>query len=159
MNEYEEAVNLMNQYKDWQRFAGPRPESLIYKAERRLNLLFPPSYRRFLLEYGAGYFGSQDFHGVIGENFDESGSPDAIWETIQLRNQFALPNELVFVRNGGGIGFDYFIHVGVGTNENAPIVTYIAPVNASKQEPMVIASDFSDFLLEAVQKEIEWNTK
>ena len=35
-------------------FEGPKPESLVARAEAALGLTFPPSYRQFLLDLGCG---------------------------------------------------------------------------------------------------------
>ena len=60
-------------------FVGPRPEKIVAAAEERLGLKFPQTYRHFLLSLGAGNFGSEEFYGVIHENFENASVPNGIW--------------------------------------------------------------------------------
>ena len=46
-------------------FHGPVPEAAIVAAERELGLRFPPSYRRFLGDHGAGMLHRFDIHGLF----------------------------------------------------------------------------------------------
>ena len=56
--EYSEAVELMNKRPEvGADFVGPRTEALVEAAERALGLKLSATYRRFVLEYGAGNFG------------------------------------------------------------------------------------------------------
>src|SRR5260370_37232531 len=79
---YEQAVQFMRQFPDLMDFVGPRSESLVSTAEQFLSIKFPPDYRRFLLEFGAGSFGSFEILGVIRENFENSKVPNGIWYTM-----------------------------------------------------------------------------
>ena len=49
---FEDAVNIINSVSDYAEFSGPVSEELIQKAESILGVKFPPSYRRFLKEFG-----------------------------------------------------------------------------------------------------------
>ena len=59
-----------------------------------LGLEFPPSYRRFVLDFGAGSFGASEVYGVIDSNFENSSVPDAVWCTLDVR-EFDLTLDLV----------------------------------------------------------------
>ena len=83
MQEYETAVELMNQYPQHQDFMGPRDENLIRKAEEILGLRYPPIYRRFLLEYGAGGFFGFEVYGITTRAIS-----NGVWYTLQLRERF-----------------------------------------------------------------------
>jgi hypothetical protein len=50
---------------------GERPEALVDPAEQTLGLRFPPSYRAFVRELGAGDAGGEEFYGVI-DDFENS---------------------------------------------------------------------------------------
>jgi antitoxin YobK len=63
MKAYEEAVFLMKTKPDALYFEGNSSDKLIEDAEQRLNVRFPPTYKRFLTEYGAGSFGGSEFYG------------------------------------------------------------------------------------------------
>ena len=97
MHDYEIARALMAEHHAWCDFEGPRSEELVALAESKLDLTFPPTYRRFLLEYGTGTFGTAEFYGVIHDKFENSAAPDAIWYTLSERRQGRLPRNLVVV--------------------------------------------------------------
>jgi hypothetical protein len=65
---------------------------LVLKAESALGLKFPPTYRKFLLEYGCGNIFGMEFYGVVDDNFINSSIPDAIWITLNERKTSNLPN-------------------------------------------------------------------
>jgi hypothetical protein len=46
-------------------------EKEIVCAERELDLLFPPSYRSFLKEFGWGYFGSLELIAGLGADIPQ----------------------------------------------------------------------------------------
>lgn len=81
--DYERAVGFMKKHPELRHFVGARSETLVKAAEEKLDLTFPPSYRRFLLEFGAGSFGASELYGVIDENFENSSAPNGIWCTLQ----------------------------------------------------------------------------
>jgi len=156
MHDYEEAVKIMAKYPDKQSFVGPRPESLIQAAERALGLGFPPTYRRFLLEYGAGGFGSSEICGVIDDDFEHSSVPDAIWYTLIERSEARLPNDLIVIYEVGD-GELFCLDLGAKENEEAPVVAYqpgIPPEKQGRERREIIAKDFGEFLLQIVQREV-----
>ncbi len=142
----------MSQRPDLQRFVGPRSEALVQTAEKALGLKFPTPYRRFLLEYGAGSFGSSEIYGVINEDFTHSSVPDAVWCTLNERREGGLPpNLLVIYSDGAGT---FFCLDCSGDKEGAPIVAYYLGFPSEQQPKEVIAKDFGEFLLQVVQEEI-----
>ena len=64
---------------------GPRPEELVAAAERALGLEFPPGYREFVLDLGAGDVGGEEFFGVVDDGFEDSAIPDGVWLTLRER--------------------------------------------------------------------------
>lgn len=78
---YLEAKELMQKNKEKGFFVGPRSDELISLAEDTLRIKITGFYRDFLKTFGAGYFGSQEVYGVIGDDFENSSVPDAIWFT------------------------------------------------------------------------------
>lgn len=82
-------------------FLGKRSEILVQKAEHALGLTFPPTYRRFLLDWGTGCILGQEFCGVIHDDFFEKGSSDAIWLTLSQREEFNLPHKFILIKEDG----------------------------------------------------------
>ncbi|MCZ7567371.1 MAG: SMI1/KNR4 family protein [Ardenticatenaceae bacterium] len=155
MRDYELAANMMEEHPNTMDFIGPRPESLVRTAEQALGVTFPPTYRRFLLEYGAGGFGSSEIYGVIDENFEESSIPDAIWYTLTERKEVNLPNGLVVIYAVGDGGL-YCLDLQSKKVDEAPVVVYEPGLPNEEQFYEVVAKDFGEFLLDLVQREINW---
>lgn len=125
-------------------FAGPRPPALIDKAEAALGVRYPESYRRFLLEYGAGSVGSAEFYGVIDENWDDSSVPDGVWCTLSERHQSGMPDHLVVIGDTGS-GMLYVID----TSEPGGPVYVLAPWDLAGVRQRV-ADDFGEYFLQRV---------
>lgn len=154
LTEYEQAVAAISEHPHLRDFVGPRPEHLVEAAERMLGLRFPPTYRRFLLEYGAGSFGSAEIYGVIDANFEHSSVPNGIWYTLSERKESSLPTEMVVIYNDGmGDLFCLDCHLKNGQDE-ASVVTFQPGFPAHDQHSERIADDFGSFLLELVAREI-----
>lgn len=151
--EYQQAAALMSEHSDLQDFVGPRPENLVQTAEQTLGLRFPPSYRHFLLEYGAGSFGSAEVYGVIDGNFSSSSVPNGIWYTLSERRGSDLPSSMVVIYNDGA-GDLLCLDCADQDGGEAPVVTFQpgAPLEIQRRE--VIAPDFGSFLLNLVKTEI-----
>jgi SMI1-KNR4 cell-wall len=124
----------------------PASEELIAKAEARLGLAFPPSYRRFLAEVGVLRFASKDVFGLYSDDFDHNAAPCVVLMTLSER-KFGLPPSYVVV-----------YAVGEGTLYAIDTVDAISSVVAwrSATAPVeFVAPNFGEFLLETVESEIE----
>ena len=145
MADYVSAKAILTANKSRADFVGPRSEVLIRKAEDFLNIQFPPTYRQFLLDYGAGNFGPEEFFGVIDEDFESSSVPDAVWYTFTERKEVNLPGEL-FVIGETGTGELYCLDLN---KSHGPVVIIDPGADISKQKE--IANDFGAFLLNRIQ--------
>jgi hypothetical protein len=152
--DYENAVDLIEQHSDLVDFVGNTTEKLVGKAERQLGLKFPPLYRKFLLDFGAGNFGSEEIYGIIKDDFENSGIPDAVWFTLKQRMEMNLPHNLVIVYHTGGEEM-FCINTGRQNNLNeSPIVIYKIGVRPEHQFYETVANDFGEFLLQRVCMEL-----
>jgi len=157
--DYDQAVALMSQHWGMQDFVGPRPEPLVKAAEDRLGVRFPPSYRRFLIEHGAGSFGSSEVYGVIGTSFDQSSVPDGIWYTLSERKESNLPSTMVVIFNDGSGDLFCIDSAASRPDGEAPVVRFQPGIPVPTQRPEVIARDFGSFLLDVVRREISRTTR
>lgn len=57
--DFQQALRIVDENPGRAAFVGGRDEMLVAEAERALGVEFPPSYRRFLEELGAGSFGGR----------------------------------------------------------------------------------------------------
>lgn len=152
MQHYETAVRLMKAQPELCEFAGPRPESLVQKAEQRLGFRFPPTYRRFVLEYGAGNFGSAEIFGVIADDFEQSAVPDGVWYTLQERTMVALPPNLMVIHNDG-MGNLGCLQAMPEAEREGSVILYRPGAQFGNQRSEVLAADFGEFLLDLVKGE------
>jgi cell wall assembly regulator SMI1 len=148
MEHFREAVRIITANPDLNYFSGPKPEALVRKAEAALGLVFPPTYREFLLQYGAGGFGGSDFCGVSKDDFVNSSWPDGIWMTLQTRQRWALPHSYIIVSNDG-MGDDYCIDTADG---NGRIVLFQPGLSLDHQVREVVAEDFGEFFLQIITR-------
>jgi hypothetical protein len=155
MEDYDQAVKLMARYVTKQHFSGSKSENLIQKAERKLALTFPPTYRRFVLEYGAGSFGSSEIYGVIDEDFEHASVPDAIWYTLSERDESGLPHNLVVIANDGAGTLFCLDCKSSSEMEGYPVITFEPGYSLEEQKNEIVARDFGEYLLKEVLWQIE----
>lgn len=134
-------------------FVGPASESAIREAEKSLGVVFPSSYRRFLMKFGA----------ALGEGFESAGlfeqTGDAeppqwthvVNQTLRLRraSHHQLPLGLIAV-SGDGEDHVYYIDTSRRRADGESPVVAIGP----SADNVVIAESFSDFVILAHQGRI-----
>lgn len=147
--EYSEAVELMNQRREvGPDFVGPRTEALVAAAERALGLRLCTTYRRFVLEFGAGNFGAFEVYGVTTENFDVASVPNGIWLTLRKRETIGLPHNFVVVGSDGMGGY-YCLNNEENDEDGEVIVYYPGVIHQEK-----IANSFGEFFLNGIQEQM-----
>lgn len=128
-------------------FEGEKPDSLVAKGEAALGLTFPPSYRRFLQEFGCGSVNGFEVYGLIDDNFADSAIPNAIWLTLTERAECGLDPGFVIVGEGGdGVYLAIDTRVVDGAGESP-----VARISPDSREYERIAASFGDFLLEEIK--------
>jgi hypothetical protein len=80
---------------------GPVNEVEVVAAEETLGLVFPASYRAFLLRYGSGIIGSHEIYGLGGK---QTSVPHLLWLIDDLKKSgLKRPPQLVpFHAEGDG---------------------------------------------------------
>lgn len=122
-------------------FEGEKSSELIKKAEKVLGLAFPPTYQAFLKRYGCGDIAGFEIYGILHENFNDSGIPDAVWLTLDERRSTNLPLSLVLVSDVGD-GSYYAIDCGSRNDEgDCPVVIWTQGGTQTEQ----VHSDFGEF--------------
>ena len=145
MKDYLSAVDLINASGDGD-FEGAKPDSLIEKAEKVLNLIFPPTYRRFLKEFGCGDIGGEEFYGLINEEFENSTIPNGIWLTLNERKNMGLAKEYIIIYATGD-GTYYALDTANKDHTGESPVVALAP-NGKVLE--IIAEDFGKFFYDII---------
>jgi hypothetical protein len=120
---------------------GKKETALVEKAEKCLGLSFPNSYKIFLETLGYCGIKGLEFYGIFGDDFENSGVPDAIWLTLKNRKT-GLPHSFVIVSSLGN-GTYYALDTSqLNADGECPVVTY--EINGRIEK---IADDFGEFLL------------
>ena len=147
MDDLNRFLDLVEEYEDEADFVGPRDEALVAAAEAALGLSFPPTYRRFVAELGAGDIAGQEFYGVISDEFVNSSVPNGIWLTLKARGEWSLPESMIVVAFDGGV--DYFvIDTAKATGAQEPAVEIWRPgITGAEDELARAAVDFGEFVL------------
>lgn len=148
VREVDEFIALVEGQGD---FVGPRDESLIAAAEGTLGVRFPPSYRRFVVALGAGECEGEEFYGVISEDFENSGIPDAVWMTLAGRRDWNLPDSLIVVYFDGATGYFVLDTAKPDDAGEAPVELWEPGVTGPSSDRHVIASDFGTVALRLAQ--------
>jgi antitoxin YobK len=149
MQNYETACKLIEHAGNGD-FEGAKTESLVTKAESVLGVKFPPTYRRFLLEFGCGYIDPYEVYGLVDDNFEKSGIPDGIWLTLTKRKSIKLKPSYVIIGDVGD-GTQYAINTGrVNAQGECPVV--LLTVDGIEIE--IVANSFGSFLLGAIQGKV-----
>ena len=133
-------------------FVGLKPVTLVYLAQDCLAVKFPETYRRFLLDYGAGGIGSFEIFGVIQENFGDHDyfHIDVVWLTLKDRREWNLPIFLVPVFNLGD-GELFCLDLRNKEGDEAKVVGFTPDFNKAEQNLDVVAEDFGKLFLDQIQ--------
>lgn len=135
-------------------FMGARPDALVRSAEAALGVKFPPSYRRFVTELGAGSIAGEEFYGVTTSDFEVSSVPNGIWLTLTQRKTSGLPKHLVLVYgvgNGQYFALDTSKHSEDG---ESPLVVWTPGASKAEDELETAAADFGSFFLKTVRRAV-----
>lgn len=145
--DFDKFLALVERYPQLADFVGPRDSDLVEAAEQALGLSFPPAYRRFVSELGAGNMASEEFYGVINGDFTSPGVPDGIWVTLDSRTHAGLPESMIVV-GVDGMGGSYVIDVAkAGVSGEPPVEVWLSGRSKPGDELEQVAADFGAFLL------------
>jgi hypothetical protein len=127
-------------------FVGPKPESLVARAEAALGLRFPPSYRQFVLDLGAGDIGGFEVYGLVDDDFEDARVPDAIALTLDARRSGLDPRYILIGTLGDG-SHDCLDTGHPHPNGEAPVVQ----LSSEFEDPVTLADSFGEYFLTEVQ--------
>ena len=125
MNDLDRAIQLIETEFAVTDFAGPQPERRIEIAEAALGCDISTDLPPVPPPAGAGAVSGAEFYGVLTDDFERSGIPDAIWLTLRYRRG-AVPASYVLVSETGDGGYEA-IHTSRFTAEGEnPVVQWVA---------------------------------
>jgi hypothetical protein len=102
-------------------YAGPFPEELVVRAEDVLGVRFPPSYRRFLQDFGCLSVSSEEIYGIVDEDLLRGPVPNGIWATLDERKKFGLEKQFVILGSTGSGGWYALDTSRADTNGECPV--------------------------------------
>ena len=146
MDDLDRALALIGEHADEGDFVGRQPAETVEAAESALGLTFPPTYRRFLQELGAGDIAGDEFYGVVDTSFG-GRPPDAVGRTLEARERVGLPDRYVIVGDTGD-GDWYVVDTSQG---DGPVLIFMPGVpEEDAGPPERVAEDFGAFLAQMV---------
>jgi antitoxin YobK len=151
----ERALRIVRENPGSSTFVGPRADLFVRSAEQALGLCFPPSYRRFTLELGAGNVGATEIFGVVDMDFELSTLPDAVWLTLKAREESDCPADLILI----GASDDELICLQVRADRQEGPVLALSFLNGDHAEgARVIAADFGTYFLAVAEVSLSRET-
>lgn len=131
------------------KFGRGTPADIIADAERHLGMQFPPSYRWWLANYGAGYIGGHELQGLFPLPL-ETRDPDMplIGDIVDRARQNAAnrlyPSHLLELLSYEGDEVYFFDTRRRSSDDEWPVVCIYA--GSSEPEPEDVARSFAEFL-------------
>ena len=154
MSDLEEGLRLVDQAAHPRTFfVGPRTEELVATAEGALGLRFPATYRRFVLEKGAGSVRGVEFYGVTTTNFLNGNVPNGPWLTLDRRRAWKLPPSLLIIQHWND-GRDVALDAGQADSVDGewPVVLWRPGVTQPGDPLERVAPDFGSFFLQQARQ-------
>lgn len=140
-------------------FIGNINPDLISFAEQTLEIKFPPSYREFLGELGAGSFAGEEFYGITDSNFESSTIPNGIWLTLQFRQQKDFPHSFIVVYTYGEGTYCCIDTSRIDEHNESPIVAWVPGFSKAGDKLELISKNFKLFFSDLIQKGLsDWNS-
>jgi hypothetical protein len=153
MSDYDAAMQLIAGHLDGADFAA-QPQERVLRAEEALGVRFPGSYRRFLVELGAGGIGGEEIYGLVNDDFQDVRPPQAIGLTLDLRRSGDISTDLVVIYSLGQ-GSYYALDTARATSEaEAPVVAFTPGIHRAGDRLQVVAKDFARFFLDIMRPEV-----
>lgn len=131
---------------------GAREPRVVEAAERALGVTFPPTYRRFVLEMGAGGIGAFEVYGVVDDRF-AGPVPDGVWFTLSER-ETGMPAHLVVVGDTGMGESNVLDTSATDAQGECPVRIWVPGASQTGDALEDVADDFGTFLWDNVRTEL-----
>jgi hypothetical protein len=126
------------------------PEAVVADAERVMALRFPPSYRWWLLSYGAGYLGGYELQGLApilpSERDPSEDLVGDVVQTARTNRAAGQPAHLLELLNYEGDEVYYLDLASIAADGEAPVVCRRSGVADLDR----VAESFAAFLAQQV---------
>jgi hypothetical protein len=123
-------------------------EGWIKKAEEKLGLDLPESYKWFLRTYAGGEIGTEEIYSVYGVEFDNVNGGDIVYQhIIGMKNK--LVNEKLLVISETDMGEVFFFDYSNFEDGECPV-----NLRLPSGESVYYASNFYEFLFKRISAHI-----
>lgn len=125
------------------RYSGPVPIAEINSAEKYLELVFPPSYREFLVRFGAAQLDDVEIAGIQWPKPDPSDCPewtDIVEATLVYRPDSAPKSSIAIATDGGDLSYHLLCSTSDREYEGA-VIEWGPGANSD----ITFATSFSEF--------------
>jgi len=119
-------------------------EDIVKKAEDFLDIIFPESYRAFLLKYGCGGIEGLEIYGICDSDFINSAIPDGIWLTSKVRTEIGINNSLIIIADSME-GYYVLDTSRMNSQGECPVIDWNAGLD-SINNAGIMANSFGEFL-------------
>ncbi|MDA7980773.1 MAG: SMI1/KNR4 family protein [Pirellulales bacterium] len=141
MSKYEEVDEILKSVDAF--VDGGQPETIVTSAEAKLGLVFPTTFRKYLLKWDNVSFGALEYYGLTSNaDFDNASVPNSIWFTLRKRGDVGLPSDLVVFRISNDK--EYMCIRGTSSQEEGEQV--VIWDNVEREISQVIDTSFIDYL-------------
>jgi hypothetical protein len=134
-------VRLVRDHPDEADFVGRIGPRIIDDAEEMLGLTFPPTYRRFLAEFGCGAFAGQEIYGITGVDLGAPAVPNMVWLTLDENARSGLPDTMVVVY-GDAMGGYYVLDTAKSEGGEPPVEAWEPGLSQVNEPLQVVGDDF-----------------
>jgi antitoxin YobK len=145
---YEEIEKQIEAHPDKVKFAGGVSEEWIRRAEAALGLRFPPSFRRYLAQYGGASIGGEVVNGLLGIPFEDACGPDIVYNTQLDRAQSGLDANLIALVDNDGDEAFYLDLSHMDQDDESPVIRVLIEEPTIRQ---LYAENFATFLLKRIE--------
>lgn len=140
-------IEIIESNKEEAFFSGSLSDDIILKAEKILELTFPPSYRKCIEKYGNISIFGIEIYGIIKDpEIDAKMIPNMVWITKDMRES-GLSKDFIVVADSG-YGPVYVIDTTIKDTENESPV-FLWDIDGSSEK---IADNFGDFFYDLLNE-------
>jgi antitoxin YobK len=134
-----EILQMIDEYEEDKDFFGKPSEEAIKKAEDRLEVTFPPQYREYVKNYGAGGICGVQILGVEKEDYA------SVVEDTESYREFGLPQKYIVIED-----VDEFIYC-LSTVEEYKVIRW----DRTTKEEIIRYNTFDEYLQDSFQEAID----
>ena len=148
----ERLIELVRDNDDIANHADGCDAGTIAVAERDLGVMFPPSYRRVIEEFGTWDIAGEEFIGVYQTPAMGQELLGSVAETLDACSQYGMPSDLI-VAMFDGSGLIVLDSSQVDQEGEYPVLVW-DPGVADRQSMERLGDDFGSFALSLCQRAV-----